>query len=176
MGNSTPPAQLLQYCHGNRFAEGNRVSIYRKFDAMRRPSNDVYAGTRTAAMPPVRSVATPPVRPDAAPKGANHGFRRKASPANIPLPRTLKWAESLPPDVKPTALLRQYARIANVIAAAWDDHKAVSSYMDCLSRDDRGDRQGFPADVAYELQVLREYHTSLDAGHLLTSAASGKRG
>jgi hypothetical protein len=150
------------------------MSIYRKFEAMRRPSNDVYAGTGTAAMPPVRSVATPPGRSNATQQGANHGFRRKASPANVPLPRTLKWVESLPPDVKPTALLRHYARIANVLAAAWDDSRAVNSYMDCLFRDDRGDRKGFPPDVARELQMLREYHTTLDSGHLLTSAVRSR--
>jgi hypothetical protein len=160
----------LQYVYRIRFVEGNRVSIYRKFEAMRRPSNDVYAGVGTAAMPPVRSDATPPRRSQASPQGTDHGFRRKASPANIPLPRTLKWVDSLPPDVKPTALLRQYARIANVLAAAWDDPRAVNSYMDCLSRDDRGDRKGFPPDVAHDLQVLREYHTTLNAGNLLTSA------
>jgi hypothetical protein len=152
------------------------MSIYRKFEAMRRPSNDVYAGVGTSAMPPVRSDATPPGRSSATSQGADLGFRRRAVPANDPLPRTLKWVEGLPPDVKPTALLRHYARIANVLAAAWDDPKAVNSYMDCLFRDDRGDRKGFPQDVSHELQMLREYRTTLDGGHSSTSAVIRKRG
>jgi hypothetical protein len=69
---------------------------------------------------------------------------------------------SLPPDVQPTALLHHYARIANVIAAAWRDSKALRSYMDCLLDDDRGNRQGFPRDVLRELLALREYYDSVD--------------
>ncbi|OLC67196.1 MAG: hypothetical protein AUH79_04725 [Betaproteobacteria bacterium 13_1_40CM_4_64_4] len=86
---------------------------------------------------------------------------RKASPAGKPLPRTLEWLASLPPEVQRTALLRHYARIANVIAAAWRDPKALRSYMDCLLSDDRGNRRGFPPDVLRELLALREYYDSV---------------
>ena len=144
------------------------MSIYRKFDAMRLPSNDVYAR--------VGAAATRPVGPVEPPQGPKHEHRRKALPANVPLPRTLKWVESLPSDVKPTALLRHYARIANVLAAAWDDPKAVSSYMDCLFSDERGDRKGFPRDVSLELLGLREYHVKLHGEHSATWAVLRKRG
>ena len=148
--------------------EGDGLSIYRKFEAMRLPTSDVYARTGPIAKPPVASVGSPQ-----APK---HEPRRKAVPANVPLPRTLKWVESLPSSVKPTALLRHYARIANVLAAAWDDPKAVSSYMDCLFRDERGDRKGFPPDVSLELTALREYHANLIAEHSLIAEVFRKRG
>ena len=134
------------------------MSIYRKFEAMRRPSNDVYA--RSGASPKRVESAS------GSPKDPEHARRRKAVPANVPLPRTLSWVKGLPSSVKPTALLRHYARIANVLAAAWHDPKAVSSYMDCLFADERGDRKGFLPDVSRELLALREYHATLNADDL----------
>jgi hypothetical protein len=89
---------------------------------------------------------------------------RRAEPACKPLPRTLKWAASLPPNVQPTALLRQYARVANVIAATWQHATSLRSYMDCLFSDNRGARQGFPPEVLRELIALKRYHDSVKDG------------
>ena len=135
---------------------------------MRLPSSDVYARNGAPEKRPADSAGLPQV--------ANHELRRKGAPANVPLPRTRKWVESLPSSVQPTALLRHYARIANVLAAAWDDPLAVSSYMDCLFRDDREYRKGFPPDVANELLILREYHASLNTVHSGGWAVVHKRG
>ena len=148
------------------------LSIYRKFEAMRLQSNDVYARTGPSSKQP-ESSATPSQHPS---HGEEHKGRRKAAPANVPLPRTLIWVEGLPSSVKPTALLRQYARIANVFAATWNDPKALSSYMNCLLRDDRGNRKGLPPDILSELLALREYHATLYAEHSSTWAVLGKRG
>src|SRR6266478_262755 len=76
-----------------------------------------------------------------------HKHLRTATPADMPLPRTLKWVASLPLNVQPTALLRHYARIANVIAATWGHAASLRSYMDCLLSDTRANRQGFPPEV-----------------------------
>ncbi|HXX84262.1 MAG TPA: hypothetical protein VEN29_09790 [Casimicrobiaceae bacterium] len=88
---------------------------------------------------------------------------RRAEPACKVLPRTLKWVASLPPNVQPTSLLRHYARIANVIAAAWRHTSSLHSYMDDLLGDKRGARQGFPPEVLRELVALKRYHDSLEA-------------
>ena len=93
-----------------------------------------------------------------------HRQLRRAEPACKPLPRTLRWVASLPPNVQPTALLRHYARIANVMAATWEHSTSLRSYMDCLFSDNRGNRQGFPQDVLRELVALKRYHESLKAG------------
>ena len=147
------------------------LSIYRKFDAMRLPSNDVYARTGSSSKR-LESSVTPSQHPS---HDEEHKGRRKAAPANVPLPRTLNWVEGLPSSVRPTALLRQYARIANVFAATWNDPKALSSYMSCLLRDDRGGRKGLPPDILRELLALREYHTTLTE-HSSTWAVLRKRG
>ena len=135
------------------------MSIYRRLDGL--PSRDVDA-VQTKRKKPAQSQATSPHG-----ASANEGLEsvRKASPASAPLPRTFEWVASLPCDVQPTALLRRYPRIANVIAAAWRDSKALRSYMDCLFTDDRGNRQGFPPDVLGELLALREYYDSVDAAN-----------
>src|SRR5512135_96879 len=86
--------------------------------------------------------------------------RRKSAPANVPLPRTLKWADELPPRVRPVALMRQFPRIANLIAANWDDLVQLEIYMDSLLTDKRGGRKGFPSEVTAELGALDIYrHT-----------------
>ena len=148
------------------------MSIYRKFDAMRLPSNDLYARREPASKQPESSVTLPQ---DSC-REEEYKRRRKAQPVNVPLLRTLAWAERLPPSVKPTALLRQYARIANVIAATWDDQNAFASYVDGLFRNDRGNRKGLPPDVLLELQALREYRASFDAEDVSTWAVVRRRG
>jgi hypothetical protein len=86
--------------------------------------------------------------------------QRNAAPASMPLPRTLKWAASLPPDIRPISLLRRYPRIANLIAATWSDAKAFERYMESLLTDKRGgSRQGFPVDVLRELTTLALHHS-----------------
>src|ERR1043165_2783499 len=72
-------------------------------------------------------------RPAAAPAdadGEQYRQLRKASPAGVLLPRTKEWAAGLPPEVQPQALMRRYARIANLIAAAWGEAKAFHAYME----------------------------------------------
>jgi hypothetical protein len=154
--------------------ERDTLSIYRKFDAMRLPSNDVYAHTGPSSKQ-LESAVTPPQQPSQG-EEQERKRQRKAAPANVPLPRTLSWAEDLPSSVKPTALLRQYARIANVFAATWNDPKALNSYMNCLLRDDRGNRKGLPPDILREVLALREYHATVNAEHSSSWAVLRKRG
>src|SRR5262244_83706 len=79
---------------------------------------------------------------------------RRGAPVNTLLPATAAWAERLPSDLRPVALLGRYARIANLLAATWADPRAFEAYMDSLLTDKRGNRQGFPPDVARELATL----------------------
>jgi len=92
-----------------------------------------------------------------------HKHLRSAAPADRPLPRTLKWATGLPPHVQPTALLRHYGRIANVIAATWNHPTSLRSYLDCLFSDNRGNRQGFPPEILGELLALKRYRDTLES-------------
>ena len=145
------------------------MSVYRRFDRL--PSNDIYAHSAEGKTP----AQTQPTSPHGALPKEDYKSLRKAAPASTPLPRTLEWIASLPPDVQPTALLRHYPRIANVIAAVWRDPKSLQSYMDCLFSDHRGNRQGLPPEVLHDLLALREYYESLDAEHSLAWTVVHKR-
>jgi len=81
--------------------------------------------------------------------------KRMAVPCNRLLPSTLLWAKELAPEVAPLALMQNFPRIANVLAANWKDPRAFYSYMRSLLTDSRGGRQGFPSNIKQELVKLR---------------------
>jgi len=80
---------------------------------------------------------------------------RRARPLDRLLPATQRWANSLAKQEKPIQLMKMYPRIANRLAFAWDDPKAVQDVLDDVLIDRRGGRQGFPPVVQAELIRLR---------------------
>ena len=74
---------------------------------------------------------------------------------------TTLWISELPVTVRPLALARKFPRIANSIAELWRRVARCEEYLDTLVVDQRGDRSGFPPDVAQELTALRNYYTEL---------------
>src|SRR5262249_54388579 len=139
---------------------GLAMSCYRRLDTKLTITED----TRGELYPyrSKRSPQTEHAQAAEADKGAeSHKHLRKNQPADIPLPRTKTWFESLPPKVQPSALMRQFPRIANLIAAAWDDLVQFERYMDSLLTDKRGGRRGFPTDVMAELGALSTYRHSV---------------
>ena len=87
-------------------------------------------------------------------KKDEHKHLRKAEPANVVLPRTKEWADALPPQVRPNALMNRYARIANLLAASWGYPRLSDTYMESLLIDNRGGRRGFPPEILAELRAL----------------------
>jgi hypothetical protein len=82
---------------------------------------------------------------------------RKRAPATEPLPGTFKWIARLPNEVRPFALLRKFPRVANALASSWWDRDAFRAGLYDLLVDNRGNRQGFPADVEAEILMLRHW-------------------
>ena len=64
------------------------------------------------------------------------------------------------------ALIRQFARIANLIAATWSNREYFETYMESLLTDQRGNRQGFPPDVLAELSALEVYRLAIQDSDL----------
>ena len=87
--------------------------------------------------------------------------RRKAQPANIVLPSTRRWMSVLPLEYRPQALPIRFARIANALAAKWGDPGDCAAYLASLLHDQRGGRQGFPAEVVQDIQDLRACYARL---------------
>ena len=123
------------------------MSIYRK--SALRPRSNVYANVEERLVLHAPSQMSVELE--------EHQHLRTAAPANKPLRRTLTWVASLPPDVQPTALMRHFVRIANLIAATWGNPRFFDTYMESLLADKRGTRRGFPPDVLAELVALQRY-------------------
>ena len=83
------------------------------------------------------------------------------------LDETSLWIAELPANVRPITLARQFPRIANSIAELWRRVARCKEYLDTLVVDERGDRSGFPPEVAQELTELHEYYTALHPGSVL---------
>ena len=83
---------------------------------------------------------------------------RQAQPPEALLGDTIKWLAALPQNVRPTSLPIQHVRIANALARLWSDHRRCLEYLEELLIDRRGDRQGFPFEVALEIAGLKDYY------------------
>ena len=98
---------------------------------------------------------------------------RRARPLDqLLLPATQRWATLLPDEMRPTHLIAAYLRIANRLAFAWQDPKAVHDVLDDALIDLRGGRQGFPPIVQAELLRIRALTTG---SHSLTLRSCGER-
>lgn len=73
-------------------------------------------------------------------------------------PAAHAWVRSLPVSMRPLELCNVYPRIANRIAAAWDDVALTHDVFNDLLTDQRGGRKGFASPIAAELLRLQALH------------------
>ncbi len=136
------------------------MSIYRRTDRV--PSNDFQVA-------PSARPAT--LAPDT---GAEWTKRRLSEPANGLLKPTFAWAATLPIEIQPRTLMYKFPRIANLVAAMWQDPNSLRRYVDDLLVDRRGNRQGFPVEVLRELFKLRAHYDELHPGDAVPWDSAGK--
>ena len=87
---------------------------------------------------------------------------RNARAADEPLAQaTATWIESLPSQVRPVNLSREFPRIANRLCELWKRPAQCEKYFADLLFDRRGTRKGFAPDIAAELGALDSYYESL---------------
>ncbi len=67
------------------------------------------------------------------------------------------WLNDLPEAVRPMKTCARFPRIVNRLSSAWTRPAECRAYFDELLLDRRGDRQGFPLEVAFELAALKNY-------------------
>jgi hypothetical protein len=91
----------------------------------------------------------------------SHAAQRSAQVSAVLVDETSRWLAGLPADVRPLHLARRFPRIANSIAELWRRVARCEEYLDTLVVDLRGDRSGFPAEIAQELTALRNYYSEL---------------
>jgi hypothetical protein len=87
--------------------------------------------------------------------------RRAPQRRAVLLDTTTAWMAELPQAVRPVNLARRFPRIANSIAELWPRGARCDEYLVTLVVDLRGDRTGFPPDVAQELTALRGHFNEL---------------
>ena len=87
--------------------------------------------------------------------------RRAPQRRAVLLDTTTVWMAELPQAVRPVNLARRFPRIANSIAELWPRGARCEEYLFTLVVDLRGDRTGFPPEVAQELTALRSYFAEL---------------
>lgn len=73
-------------------------------------------------------------------------------------PAAHAWVRGLPVSLRPLELCNVYPRIANRIAAAWDDVAQTHEVFNDLLVDHRGGRKGFASPIAAELLRLQALH------------------
>lgn len=76
--------------------------------------------------------------------------------------KTFKWLATLPKEVRPRILGVAYPRIANRLAEIWARPLQCERFLDELMMDMRGNRKGFPRDVAAEIAALKVYFISIN--------------
>ena len=88
-------------------------------------------------------------------------LKRTQTPKEPLLDVTRTWLASLPEEICPMELARQFPRIANRLRHLWKQVARCEAYLDALLVDRRGTPKGFPPKIAQELEALREYHVLL---------------
>jgi hypothetical protein len=140
------------------FRREHTMSIYRR-DAQT-PFSDVYATAIPAAKKSTESADSAQQPPPSTPAFIDPAIlaMRKSMGSEVLQRFTIQWAETLPPKMQPRALLREYPRVANMIALLWTEpmRTGFDNYMESLLVDHRGTRRGFPPHVASELITLRD--------------------
>jgi hypothetical protein len=69
-----------------------------------------------------------------------------------------RWLQTLPAVQCPQHLAQQFPRIVNRLALVWPDPVLTGRYFESLLIDHRGNRKGFPPEVAQELIALRAHY------------------
>ena len=94
-----------------------------------------------------RALEGEPTKPGA----SKFTYKRTRTPKEPLLDVTRMWLASLPQDVRPMELARQFPRIANRLRHLWRQVARCEEYLDALLVDRRGTRKGFPPKIAQEL-------------------------
>jgi len=92
---------------------------------------------------------------------ADQDYRRSNSSGEPLRDATVAWFQSLPAEVRPVNLSRQFPRITNRLCELWKRPARCEPYFTDLLFDRRGTRRGFPPEIKKELYALDAYYGRL---------------
>lgn len=126
-----------------------------------RPVHVLHVVAKVAEMPVPGAVEAEPVRVPALPPLSEAQWqvcREVVSHSECrPGRAAMSWLRSLPEDLQPVHLLREQARVANLLCHRWDDHELALRFLKELLNDHRGGGNGFAGAVADELRALADH-------------------
>lgn len=103
--------------------------------------------------------------PAAGSQCAGHGVRVRARPAAAPLAEaTVLWLASLPAELAPRLLPRDFPWVTDKLCALWKRPSRCEPYFTGLILDNRQGRAGFPPEVMRELTVLQQHYVDAYPG------------
>ncbi len=76
-------------------------------------------------------------------------------------PSAVAWIHALPQEIQPLMTASRYVRIANRIAALWNQPARCSAYLSDLLIIRRNARRGFPVEIAREIGNLSVHYETL---------------
>lgn len=85
------------------------------------------------------------------------GRRRGEHNADTLSAEAALWLNELADAVRPMKTCARFPRIVNRLASAWARPAECRAYFEELLLDRRGDRKGFPQEIAFELAALKNY-------------------
>jgi hypothetical protein len=116
------------------------------------------ASARMALDDAVTEIARQNARPTDPAEWAKR--RRPPSPVDRALTgEAITWMLALPEPMRPEQLAERMPRLANQIAAVWNDRLRCASALHALTIDDRGGRRGLPGDILEEVKALHRHLT-----------------
>lgn len=83
---------------------------------------------------------------------------RRHQPTWVLEPRSIRLLDRLPTEMRLLGLRRSFPHVINEIALHWNSPDDMQRTMQSLLIDERGSREGFPADVRQELAELANYY------------------
>lgn len=90
-----------------------------------------------------------------------HEARRKQTRQASLSNTAIQWLAELPANLRPTGTALRFPHIANHLAELWLTPERCGEYLDGLMRNERIGRRGFPAEIAFELVMLKKHHDSI---------------
>ncbi len=114
--------------------------------------------SKTHQVPTLTAVDSAPADPVPSVLDARQRRTMPSAPDRVLSVQARQWLRRLPARERPLALCSMYARLANRLAAVWEDPGQTEAVFDELMIDHRGGRLGFPPMVALELMRLHRLH------------------
>lgn len=93
--------------------------------------------------------------------GRARSSQTRHSPRWVLEPRAIRLLDTLPAEMRLSALRRSFPHVVNRIASSWNTPREMQKTFQSLLIDERGGRDGFPSECVAEISELADYYFSV---------------